>query len=115
MKNDKEEELAEIDNALRELRSQEHGHLVEIAKLRGRVEAMRYFVSDNAAGRFQPNEVDRIIASERDRILQETARPSLADKDKELRRRQFILRSMNLQAEFTNLLERHRQQPSEVS
>ena len=72
-------------------------------------------MSENAAGRFQPHEADRIIASERDRFLQESPRPSLADKDKELRKRQFILKSMNLQAEFTNLLEHHRKNKTDES
>ena len=115
MKRDREKELAEIEKALKELKSHEHKYPVETAKLRGRVEAMRHLVNEKAAGSFEPHEAHLIIASERDRILQETERPSLADKDKELRKRQFILKSMNLHAEFTTLLEKCRKNKAEES
>lgn len=109
IKRDNVEEQEEVEHALQSLKAQEHDQIVEIAKFRGRVEAMRSLLSENARSRFAPNELDLITGIERDRIIQDSPRPTLFDKDRELRKRQFVLKSVNLGAEFETLLSRHRQ------
>ena len=109
IKKDNEDDREAVELAIQALKAQEHDQIVEIAKLRGRVEAIRSLMSENARGRFAPHEIDLISGLEKDRIVEDSPRPTLFDKDRDLRKRQFVLKSVNLNAEFETLLSRHRQ------
>ena len=96
IKADNGKELEEIERHIETLRSDEEKQLVEVWRTKARVSVLQDALSDEARNIFRIEDCDRIFNDEKKRLLEDLPGPTCSARNRELRKKQFVLKAVNL-------------------